>query len=128
MPTRKILNIGAFANDGTGDTLRDAADKINYNFFHLFDRFKSQNVSGATTIDDSVGIIILTNAGFTVTIEDGSDLGLSKIIVNNGGASVDFSGTFLTGTTLTVANSAACQLIWTGQAWALISDAGISIT
>ena len=35
-PTQKVIQRGSFANDGTGDTLRDAADKINDNFTHLF--------------------------------------------------------------------------------------------
>ena len=34
--TRAIINTGTFANDGTGDTLRAAAEKINNNFFDLY--------------------------------------------------------------------------------------------
>ena len=36
-PPKKELYTGAVANDGTGDTLRDAADKINDNFTQLWD-------------------------------------------------------------------------------------------
>lgn len=36
MSLRQILQNGTTANDGTGDTLRDAADKINNNFRQLF--------------------------------------------------------------------------------------------
>lgn len=36
---RQILNNGSAANDGTGDTLRDAADKINSNFRDLYTQF-----------------------------------------------------------------------------------------
>ena len=36
MPTRQILNNGEIANDGTGDTLREAATKINSNFEELW--------------------------------------------------------------------------------------------
>jgi len=35
-PPRKVIQNGKFANDGTGDTLRDAADKINDNFKQLW--------------------------------------------------------------------------------------------
>jgi hypothetical protein len=34
--TRKIIRIGTSANDGTGDTLRETASKINYNFTELY--------------------------------------------------------------------------------------------
>lgn len=35
-PTQLVLQRGTYANDGTGDTLRDAAQKINDNFTHLW--------------------------------------------------------------------------------------------
>ena len=35
-PTQQIVQRGSFANDGTGDTLRDAAQKINDNFTYLW--------------------------------------------------------------------------------------------
>ena len=35
-PTRLIIQNGTVANDGTGDTLRDAAEKINNNFAQLW--------------------------------------------------------------------------------------------
>ena len=35
--TRRILNTGGSANDGTGDTLREASEKINLNFQELYE-------------------------------------------------------------------------------------------
>jgi hypothetical protein len=35
--TRKILNTGQSANDGKGDTLREASEKINANFLELYE-------------------------------------------------------------------------------------------
>jgi hypothetical protein len=35
---KQIINIGTVANDGTGDTIRNAGDKINDNFTELYDR------------------------------------------------------------------------------------------
>jgi hypothetical protein len=35
-PTQQIIQRGSFANDGKGDTLRDAAQKINDNFTYLW--------------------------------------------------------------------------------------------
>ena len=34
--TQLILNVGANANDGTGDTLRDAMIKVNTNFTEIY--------------------------------------------------------------------------------------------
>lgn len=36
--TKQVINIGTTANDGTGDTLRDAMDKANDNFNELYAR------------------------------------------------------------------------------------------
>ena len=36
IPTQQTISNGAMANDGTGDSLRDAADKINNNFAALW--------------------------------------------------------------------------------------------
>ena len=36
IPTQQTISNGAAANDGTGDSLRDAADKINNNFAELW--------------------------------------------------------------------------------------------
>jgi len=36
IPTQQTISNGATANDGTGDSLRDAADKINNNFTELW--------------------------------------------------------------------------------------------
>ena len=52
-PTQQIVQRGSFANDGTGDTLRDAAQKINDNFTYLWAEVWDSN-SGIT---DTSGII-----------------------------------------------------------------------
>ena len=128
MPTRKILNIGSFANDGTGDTLRDAADKINHNFSHLYNNFNVQSIGAPENIDENSGVVIITNSGFSVNLVDGTEIGELKYIVNQSGGSVDLVGSVLGGSQITLAGTSACQIIWTGLAWAVISDNGISIT
>ena len=50
-PTQQIVQRGSYANDGTGDTLRDAAQKINDNFTYLWAEVWDSN-SGTT--DNSV--------------------------------------------------------------------------
>ena len=50
-PTQQVINNGTVANDGTGDTLRDATTKINDNFTRLYgDLYDSSRV---TSIVDS---------------------------------------------------------------------------
>jgi hypothetical protein len=44
--TRLIIQNGKFANDGNGDTLRDAAEKINNNFATLFSLYPGLDSDG----------------------------------------------------------------------------------
>jgi len=37
--TRQAISTGSAANDGTGDTLRQAAQKINENFVEIYRKF-----------------------------------------------------------------------------------------
>ena len=50
-PTRLIIQNGRFANDGNGDTLRDAAEKINNNFATLFSLYPGLDSNGSAIID-----------------------------------------------------------------------------
>lgn len=50
-PTRLIIQTGTHANDGTGDTLRDAATKINDNFAVLFGLYAGLDSDGDGMVD-----------------------------------------------------------------------------
>ena len=57
-PTQQVINNGTVANDGTGDTLRDATTKINDNFTRLYgDLYDSSRVTGIVS-DSYVKCII----------------------------------------------------------------------
>ena len=56
--TQQIINIGALPNDGQGDPLRTAFEKINNNFSSLFNTFT--NTSNAYTNGNAQGQIIFT--------------------------------------------------------------------
>lgn len=61
---QQTINIGSAANDGTGDSLRDAFDKSNDNFNELYVR--SSNNIPTTNIgapDDTVGRIAVDTTG-----------------------------------------------------------------
>ena len=124
----KPLNIGDVANDGKGDTLRDAADKINYNFNQLFDRTTVQNVSSSATIDEGASYIFCESPSpTTLTLLDGN-VGVIKRIVNTKNTTLTVGGNIMQGTTVTMTGLSTCAFIWTGTAWALFVDTGISIT
>ena len=57
-PTQQVINNGTVANDGTGDTLRDATTKINDNFTRLYgDLYDSSRVTGIVSDSYVKGII-----------------------------------------------------------------------
>jgi hypothetical protein len=126
MPTRKYLNVGFLPNDGKGDTLRDAAEKIEYNFGLLFDDLDVESINSAGNLSEG-GISIL-NSPVTMVLPDATEAGELKKLVHNTFGTCTITGTFQLGTTLTMTTQGACLLVWTGNAWALVSDAGISVT
>ena len=62
--SRQNINIGAAANDGTGDTLRVAGQKINQNFAELFEKFGGD--SGYTTSRVAIDSDAVVFEGLTV--------------------------------------------------------------
>lgn len=104
MATRDILNNGTTANDGTGDTLRQAADKINSNFRQLFlflgdsvnttstlsfdsdkivfDGGVYDTILNATTPTSSNKTVSLPNATGTVVLKDTTDVLTNKTLTS----------------------------------------------
>jgi len=64
---KQVINIGTSANDGTGDPLRTAFDKVNDNFTELYNDdsgdVDSVSASGGLEVDQSTGAV-------TVSISD----------------------------------------------------------
>lgn len=96
---KQTVNIGTTANDGTGDALRTAFDKVNDNFDELYNtgfmsRFDATTITltGAT---NNLTIITGTpeqNGGLTLMDSNSrvTPLGLNDVVI------VDFSCTFIT--------------------------------
>ena len=104
---KQTVNLGSSANDGTGDPLRTAFDKINDNFDELY--LYSTAASGnnititANTIasDDTNGnIIIDPNGTGRLVIATGSEIRLTDH-VDNGVAFVDADGDIQTSAAFT---------------------------
>ena len=122
MTTRKLLSVGLVANDGKGDSLRDAAEKIEYNFDLLFDE-KSVEIGGITG-NLSVGGLTVIEGG-AMSLSDGIEVGDRKEIMNISGTST-VTGVFGNGTVLEMDGPSACQLVWSGAKWILFSANGIT--
>ena len=64
---QEAINVGSAANDGTGDTLRAAGNKINNNFTELYNQFGGSTLGNVTRLTDSgisiVGSSFLTQVG-----------------------------------------------------------------
>ena len=58
MPTLQTINLGSYANDGTGDDLRTAFEKVNINFGLLF---AEASVNSGVNLGGGVGIFAQKN-------------------------------------------------------------------
>lgn len=96
--TQQVINIGASANDGTGDPLRQAFTKINNNFSELYARGAagsnfdlSDNDIEAT--NSNGGINLIPNGTGKVVVEDDSvTVAISKTVSNQVGSAGDTAG------------------------------------
>jgi hypothetical protein len=69
---KQVINVGSIANDGTGDTLRTGAQKINSNFTELYDSFAAASAqvsadwtatSGPATILNKPALATVATSG-----------------------------------------------------------------
>jgi len=106
--SQQTINIGAVANDGTGDQLRTAFDKVNDNFIEVYtelggtslsnisisgNTISTDDTNGNLTLDpNGTGTIVLANAvtaSSTVAVT-------GKLTVSNAAAFSGTGGTFVT--------------------------------
>ena len=63
---KQVINIGSVANDGTGDPLRSAFDKVNDNFTELYaddaGDVNSVNAGTGISVDQTTGAVTVTNS------------------------------------------------------------------
>lgn len=82
---QQVINIGAEANDGTGDPLRDCFDKINDNFTELY----TVGPAGAN-FDFTDNDIIATNSNGGINLQPN---GSGKVVVQDDSVTVQTSKT-----------------------------------
>lgn len=96
--TQQVINIGSSANDGTGDPLRQAFDKINDNFSELYARGAAGSNfdlsdNDIEAINSNGGINLIPNGTGKVVIEDDSvTVAISRTVSSAVGAAGDRAG------------------------------------
>jgi len=80
---RQVINIGTTANDGTGDPLRTAFDKINDNFVELYGGDNDINTLDANLNTNNFAITTgVTNGDVTITPNGTGNINLGSITIN----------------------------------------------
>ena len=93
---KQTINIGSAANDGTGDPLRTAFDKINDNFQELYDRFGGSTVPNIEIVGSEIENKV-TNENITLTTNGTGtiSLGADTSVTGN----VTYAGSLVSGAT-----------------------------
>lgn len=96
--TQQVINIGATANDGTGDPIRVAFTKCNNNFSELYSKSAAgsnlditANEIAATNSNGNVQLVP-NGAGKVVVVDDSITINTSKTPLTSVGATGDTAG------------------------------------
>jgi len=96
--TQQVINVGSAANDGTGDPLRTAFQKINTNFTELYAKGAagsnldlSNNAIEATDSNGNVELVP-NGSGSVVIVDDRITISTSKTPSTSIGANGDTAG------------------------------------
>ena len=102
---RQTINIGTIQNDGTGDKLRDAMDKVNDNFLELYTELGGESLSN---LDISGNTLSSANSNGDIILDPN---GTGKVKIDNLAISGNtLSSTSITGT-LTLSTSLSANVI-----------------
>ena len=94
----KIINIGNQSNDGTGDSIRDAFNKVNENFNELYGIAGLSNGLFFTKLKDTPKILTASTASSpsVLVVDSFGNTLTNKILSAGAGISIANSGTYLT--------------------------------
>jgi hypothetical protein len=111
---QQTINIGSVANDGTGDPLRTAFDKVNDNFTELYaddaGDVNSVNAGTGISVNQTTGAVTVTNSApdQTVSLADGGNIGISgtypSFTLTNSAPNANHTGDVTGATALTIAD------------------------
>jgi len=102
---KQTINIGSSANDGTGDPLRTAFDKINDNFTELYVDSDASTVLEHDTAPKLAASLDTNNFALTTDVTNGS-----VTLTPNGTGAVVLAGIKIKGTTISSDDSTAISL------------------
>ena len=96
---KQVIGIGTTANDGTGDAIRTAFDKVNQNFTELYDdelygEVNSVIAGTGVSVSSATGNVTVTNSApdQTVSLTDGGNMTITGTYPNFTLASNDVVG------------------------------------
>ena len=123
---KQIINIGSAANDGTGDPLRTAMNKVNLNFTELYDNQFSglyADLSGKPTIPSSLLDLGIADGSNNQVLSTDGDGNFTFVDQTGGGGGIGLTArTAVSGTTASIANNANANLDITGfKGYALLT-------
>jgi hypothetical protein len=124
---RQTINIGTTANDGTGDPLRTAFDKINDNFAELYGADNNLNTLDANL--DVNGYVIttgVTNGNITITPNGTGNINLGALKFNGTSISSDDSTIINLNEAVRVEGALTATGAITGASLALASGATVT--
>jgi hypothetical protein len=100
---KQTINIGSAANDGTGDPLRTAFDKINDNFTELYDNYGGTALPNIEIVGSTIENKV-TNANITLTTNGTGtiSLGADTSVTGN----ITYAGSLVSGATDNIGTSA----------------------
>ena len=111
---KQVINIGSVANDGTGDPLRTAFDKVNDNFTELYaddaGDVNSVNAGTGISVNQTTGAVTVTNSApdQTVSLTGGTAITTSgtypNFTITNSSPNATHTGEVTGASTLTIAN------------------------
>lgn len=113
---KQVIGVGASANDGNGDNLRDAFIKVNDNFTELYDDDAADvgSIIAGTgiSVDQATGNVTVTNSApdQTVALTGGTGISTSgtypNFTITNDSPNATHTGDVTGATALTIANDA----------------------
>jgi hypothetical protein len=138
MSTREILQTGTVANDGTGDTLRDAADKLNTNFVNLWNHiggqdsdFNSETITVDTAASPTAPISFCNASGaLAVSLPDATLDGTAKkfLNINSGTATITPSNTNGSWSNVAITQGRGVEVVWHSTGWIVVGVDGITVS
>ena len=109
------IGIGSSANDGTGDTLRVGADKVNDNFVELYTKLGNGSALSNLTFPTGTDTIVGRATTDTLTNKTINGLTLSGTVASTATVTgtLDLTGTVLAGTNALVFEGSGACLLYT---------------